>query len=1249
MGDGTRLTIGAGLTVFNGANTYTGQTRIAGGALLAADGAGVHKNSNINFIGTGALSEQTAGVLLTNGAFNRQVGALSNRVQWTGSGGFGALGGALTVNLGGTVTPQTFTWGAGGFVPTGEALVFGSVYADSIVTFRNNIDLSGDQGRIAIMDNPDSDGDFAIVSGVISNGELIVGATGYEGRLVLTGANTFAGGLTVAGGLVEIAEGGSLNDDGAVTVNLGAALILGAVDAIGVLVNNGMTTIMSDLNVAALTNDRIMTLMGSVTTPGHFVNDGIMLVLGERTITAAGLSGGADAEIQVSDAAALTVNLSGDSLYSGLIVGDGALIKAGDGALTLTAAQGFSGGTIIRAGGIDTSGGGSLHDEGFVTVDAGAMFRAGTADTVGLLTADGTVFADASLATAGLAGGGSVTVASNQIFTASQDGNTIFAGVFDGSGGFVKQGAGALTLTGAMAQAGALVIEGGRMLTRDGGQFSDLAAIIVGGDGHLDIGVADVIASLGVAPGGRATIGADVTAANGVEVVGGVIDGAATLTGPTYVLEGATVSANLGAGALTSTGQTFLSGAIGAETVTVSDGVLTLMEVDILNHQAALNVLSNATLALLGGDQTVRTLNGAGIIELFGHRLNITSGGAFSGLFLGAGAVEVDTGVLTPSADIDAPDSPFTVNQTATAQINPGVSLNVQQVHVTGGLNVDGAVRAQTLNVGDGGMVTVGGAGLLDMQEDSTIAGGLMLHSGATLTGPSFTIAGPNAWLGGNGVISGSVVLGAGASLRPGASPGVLGIGTTAEPMDFTAANGSSLEFEIAGTGGAGAINGHDQLIVSGRLIIEPDATLVLERFPALGAFEPSLGDRFEIFDVAVGAISGVFGTVTSTFGQGVILNLSTGEVVGTGATPGQALTETLGSTANERAMIRQLLAGSNGGVEQYRGGVLIANALQARAVSAAAASAAFQSASPEGYAGFIDYGLHATRFKLDTAMRADTRPMGGLGAFVAGDLMRIGSSKSDDGAGYTLRSGGAIFGVAAGFDQVSLRAFAGFDTGRMSTSRITSDASGWVVGVSGAYTPEGASLLTFSGGLAYGDSTHEGRRRTFSDVSRFDDVSSDAFVATAAVSYRAIETDRFRLTPAVGFSIASGSTAGFDESNGADFEALSVSGQSATRTAVEVGLGAEWRLAEATGLRADAQIAYDFADSARSVTARVANDPGVFSVRAEGLGALSTSVGFGLDYAPTTSTRVGVSGRLGVTENSAFSAGGSLQVELRF
>ena len=118
-GAGANVEIQSGLVVFNGNNVYSGQTIIEGGTLQAQDASGIYWDSNINFAGTTASDA----VLLSNGVFNRYVGTLSNRVQWSGSGGFAAAGGDLTVNLSNS---QTVSWNTNGFVPTGSDLVFGA-------------------------------------------------------------------------------------------------------------------------------------------------------------------------------------------------------------------------------------------------------------------------------------------------------------------------------------------------------------------------------------------------------------------------------------------------------------------------------------------------------------------------------------------------------------------------------------------------------------------------------------------------------------------------------------------------------------------------------------------------------------------------------------------------------------------------------------------------------------------------------------------------------------------------------------------------------------------------------------------------------------------------------------------------------------------------------------------------------------------------------------------------------------------
>lgn len=186
-GQGASLNIESGLVQFNGANTYTGQTHLAGGVLQAADGVGIHTNSNINFDG---------GMLETSGVFNRYTGTGSNRVQWEGSGGFSALGGDLTVTLN---KGETLTWNSDSFVPTSSNLVFGSDTATDKVIFTNNINLNGATRTILNTANSE-DTNEVVLSGVISNGALDIGDSTHTGVVRMEGVNTYTGLTHLKGG-----------------------------------------------------------------------------------------------------------------------------------------------------------------------------------------------------------------------------------------------------------------------------------------------------------------------------------------------------------------------------------------------------------------------------------------------------------------------------------------------------------------------------------------------------------------------------------------------------------------------------------------------------------------------------------------------------------------------------------------------------------------------------------------------------------------------------------------------------------------------------------------------------------------------------------------------------------------------------------------------------------------------------------------------------------------------------------------
>ncbi len=151
---------GNGTLILTGANTHSGTTLITGGALRQATATALSPNSNITM--NGGIVE--LGVT----DFTAALGTGNGQVQFTGSGGFGALGGTRIVNIGGA--GGTMTWNAGNFVPTGSSLILSGPNSDSTTRFLNPVDLNSGAGRITSLG-----GTAAIdaeLAGNISNGTL---------------------------------------------------------------------------------------------------------------------------------------------------------------------------------------------------------------------------------------------------------------------------------------------------------------------------------------------------------------------------------------------------------------------------------------------------------------------------------------------------------------------------------------------------------------------------------------------------------------------------------------------------------------------------------------------------------------------------------------------------------------------------------------------------------------------------------------------------------------------------------------------------------------------------------------------------------------------------------------------------------------------------------------------------------------------------------------------------------------------
>jgi autotransporter-associated beta strand protein len=460
---------GGGLVRFNNVNTYTGTTYLHGGTLRADDGTGIHVNSHILLAGGSTLGGATelstadAGTLLTSGTMTRRVGVQPNQLSWTdatgtagGSGGFAALANGLTLNFGSLNggRGQDLTWNAGGFVRTADTLVFGSDAAEATgaVRLQNNINLNGLNGKIAVYDNAGGTGDYALLSGNVTNGFLTANGVTYRGELYLTGQNTLRG-ITVDNGLVSTKLGdlsGRLMDalaGGYATVNGGTLRLANAetlttvtVAANGTLLADGITRTGAILNAGSIR-------FGAATTTGAIQNTGRLVF---NDVTSAGTV------VNLVDGARSGLVLQNGDMSAAVLVNDGSWVMNGGLAVT---------GPVFNNGLLSVTGDRTLRTAAFAGNANGAVLLGGVDGAAGSLTID-------------------------------QSDHGTYAGVFAGAGTLTKTGAGRLIVSGANSFTGGLKIEAGVVDTFGGGTFADTLDVSVANGATYLIATADVIGKL---------------------------------------------------------------------------------------------------------------------------------------------------------------------------------------------------------------------------------------------------------------------------------------------------------------------------------------------------------------------------------------------------------------------------------------------------------------------------------------------------------------------------------------------------------------------------------------------------------------------------------------------------------------------------------------------------------------------------------------------------------------------------------
>lgn len=494
-------------------------TTIAGGTLRADEGVGLPTNTQLTIGGSGAGI--TSWEVTQDTTVTRSLGSGTGNIRVLGENtGFSVLSGTLTLNFGGS--GSQVQWGSSDFNPS-NSLVFGrgAAGASDDYVFQNGLDLNGATRTIRVVPRGVARLTGNIVNQAGTTAGLNVGSGGVSGVLELTGTNTYNGTTTVDSGTLRGNAGAGLSANsnivlnGGILENSGAAVfdralgtgagqirVAGATSGFSafggthtIRLNGGTGTVQwgsANFNPTdTLAFNGLIPTLATATALVDFQNGLDLNSTGVRFISVANNAASS------TDGARISGIISNSA-------GPGFLVVAGNGTLELTAANTYTGQTLVydnffSGATLKLSGSGSFANSPAVTVVTGQ-------------------FLDVSAVTGGAnysATAGRFAVAVGQTLAGT---GTVTGGVFVGTGATIRGGIppdtlnipnGQLTVSGPLRLAGGTLAVDLNGTTASGTTVSRVA--VTGAGNTFDISTTDSPAIINLRNDGDLTAGQSYT------------------------------------------------------------------------------------------------------------------------------------------------------------------------------------------------------------------------------------------------------------------------------------------------------------------------------------------------------------------------------------------------------------------------------------------------------------------------------------------------------------------------------------------------------------------------------------------------------------------------------------------------------------------------------------------------------------------------------------------------------------------